>query len=297
MPDPKTYSCATWDQVRAALANATKHIGLRKGEEPWFRGACSSSFELLPTLFWRARDWKNKVMDAFESDLFFEFQARARELHERNLSDWDCLFFMRHHGAPTRILDWTDSFGMATYFAMDGEDPTTAGATRCVWVLNPYGLNEKTWTDDRDLVQPARLGDVKGYEEPWDFGDLLRGSGPWLHDGPVAIYPLQISERMRAQRGWFTIFGNSRKPLEAQYPRLLARIDFKPAVIPATREFLAMAGLRPYSVYPDLDHLAREVMDSNLPVQVTQSPRASRSAKHDVDQRRKAKGTRKRTVQ
>jgi hypothetical protein len=253
--------------VRAALAKARKHIGLKNGEEPWFRGSNSSSFKLLPSLFWRAQGWKRSVMDAFESDLFFEFQARARELHERNLSDWDCLFFMRHHGAPTRILDWTDSFGMGVYFALDGEDPA-AGALRCVWVLNPYGLNEETWSDgsgDRDLVQPARLGDVKKNQDPWDYGDLLRGSGPWLNDGPVAIYPLQISDRMRAQRGWFTIFGNIRKPLDVQYPRLLARIDFTPDAIPDAREFLDMAGLRPYSVFPDLDHLAKEVTESNRP--------------------------------
>jgi hypothetical protein len=283
MPAFPTRLCRSWDEVRAALTNARKHIGLREGEQPWFRGSNCSSFELLPSLFWRARDWPRKMMDAFESDLFFEFQARARELHERNLSDWDCLFFMRHHGAPTRILDWTDSFGMALYFAMDGEDPKAAGGSRCVWVLNPYGLNEQTWTDteDRDLVQPIRLGEVEDDEDPWDYGDLLRGDGPWLHDGPVAIYPLQISERMRAQRGWFTIFGNSRKPLELQYPRLIARIDFTPAVIPIAREFLEMAGLRPYSVYPDLDHLAKEVTDSNIPAPVKQSlrPKGSRGRK------------------
>jgi len=80
--------------------------------------------------------------------------------------------------------------------------------------------------------------------------------------------------------GWHVsaaVFGNSRKPLEVQYPQLLARIDFTPAVIPVTREFLEMAGLRPYSVYPDLDHLAKEVTDSNIPAPVTRSPRANRS--------------------
>lgn len=264
-PDLKIYQCKVWEQVLSAIASAREHVGLKGNEEPWYRGSNSTAFQLLPSLFWRTKDWDAEEQDDYESDIFFEFQARARQLHERGLSDWDYLFFMRHHGIPTRILDWTDAFGMALYFALDGYQPIPNGDLPCVWILNPYALNLDTW-DTRDLVQPERLGDVEGYEEPWDYGDLLRGEDDWELEGPLAIYPLQISDRMRAQRGWFTFFGSTRAPLEVQYPDLVARIDLDPAVLSPAREFLDLAGLRPYSIYPDLDHLAQEVAEANIPL-------------------------------
>ncbi len=183
------------------------------------------------------------------------------------MSDWDFLFFMRHHGVPTRILDWTDSFGSAVYFALEDQAP---GNTPCIWALNPYALNEQTWLDDdddetvsrpRDLVQPKYITYVD--EDFWEYGEALIASDDWANDGPVAIYPLQISERMRAQRGWFTFHGNNRQPLDEQYPDLVVRIDLAGQAIAEAREFLNLAGLKPYSLYPDLDHLAEELWQSN----------------------------------
>jgi hypothetical protein len=251
------YTCTTWDDVRAAVADAPQCLKTETCEELWFRGAPSSGFGLQPTLFrWLAGSGQDQI-DSKESDLFFECQAKARDLHQRHLTDWDYLFFMRHHGVPTRLLDWTDAFGIAMYFAFDAPATGITEHTPSVWVLNPYGLNEKSWPK-RDLIQPKYIGLIK--EEFWDLGELLIDPSPWRHDEPVALYPLQISDRMRAQRGWFTIFGNRTEPLEVQVPEAVARIDLVAEAVPAAREFLAMAGLRPYTIYPDLDHLASELV-------------------------------------
>jgi hypothetical protein len=242
-------------------------MGVVPGEELWFRGANDSTHELLPSLLWRAPALSNTALDDLEQRLFFEFQARARELHERSLSDWDYLFFMRHHRVPTRLLDWTASFGRAIFFALDG----LGSGTPCVWVLNPYALNGKTWFGGqkkttapqvRDLVQPKYLTCIN--EEFWEYGEALIEPQPWLNDGPVAIYPLQISDRMRAQQGWFTFHGNDRSALEQQFPECVTRLELVGDAIVEARRFLDLAGLRPYAVYPDLDHLGQEVWEANL---------------------------------
>jgi len=220
----------------------------------------SVAHELQPSLFWRFANLSDDDLDRLERNLFFEFQARARELHERGLSDWDYLFFMRHHGMPTRILDWTDAFAVALHFALTGVEP--GKSQPCIWALNPYALNKETW-NCADLIQPKYLGWIDRYDDWWDYGELLEATGPWEHDGPVAMSPLQISERMRAQRGWFTLAGNKRKPLEKLYPEVVFRIDIAEELIPQARDFLAMAGIRPYSVYPDLDHLGLELVENN----------------------------------
>ncbi|HSO32328.1 MAG TPA: FRG domain-containing protein [Labilithrix sp.] len=104
--------CATWADVQRALDTARRDLGL-VNEEPWFRGVNRGACSLSPSLMWRTTALSDDELDDLELDLFFEFQARARELHERGLSDWDYLFFMRHHGVPTRIMDWTDACGVA----------------------------------------------------------------------------------------------------------------------------------------------------------------------------------------
>ena len=264
-PEVLVLRCTGWNDLRESVKSALQHVKLAPGEEPWFRGAGDSTHNLLPSLFWRGAEFEDEVLDRLESDLFFEFQARARELHERSLSDWDYLFFMRHHRVPTRILDWTDSFGIAAYFALESLREGASGAHPCIWVLNPYSLNRSTW-GIRDLVQPRYLGSNRAGTRFMDYGALLARPGKWLHDGPVAVYPLQISERMRAQRGWFTMFGNSRTPLELGYPDTLARIDLDSTAVEHVREFVDMAGLRPYSIYPDLEHLGIEVLRNNFPL-------------------------------
>jgi hypothetical protein len=253
----KVYTCKSWTGIVRALRVSREILDVRPGEELWCRGAADSRHSLLPSLLWHATGLKNGDLWDLEKNYFFEFQARARELHERGLSDWDFLFFMRHHGVPTRVLDWTDSFGDAVYFALEKRDPSSRP---CIWLLNPYALNAKTWIG-RDLVQPKYITYVD--EEFWEYGEALDSDDDWENDGPVAIYPLQISERMRAQRGWFTFHGNRRAPLEAQYPRLVTRLDFADSAIDEAWEFLRLAGIKSYNVYPDLDHLAKELVDGN----------------------------------
>jgi len=242
--------CDSWLAVTQAVQACKKALGLADGEEPWFRGSKEKSLRLEPSLMWRTRKANREhELDDIEQDLFFEFQARARELHERGFSDWDFLFFMRHHEVPTRILDWTESLGVAAYFATLGASPSTAP---CIWVLNPWRLNEKG-RGVRDGIQPKYL-----YRE-WDYGELLIAPGAWPWTTPLAIYPLQIAERMRAQRSWFTIHGQSKEPLDAQVPQVVARIDLTPNAVREARQFLADAGLSEYQLFPDLDHLAMEL--------------------------------------
>jgi FRG domain len=101
-------------------------VGESDGNEVWFRGHSRSDYELLPSLF-RAyqsrdddKDWT--TIWGKESDLFWEFWVRARELHGVIEDDWDVLFAMQHYGTPTGLLEWTEVLGVAVYFATLGVD-------------------------------------------------------------------------------------------------------------------------------------------------------------------------------
>lgn len=255
----REIECATWTDVVAAVEGLTPPDAERN--PVWFRGVREAHHQLAPSLMRETIGLTDEDHAAVEEDLFFEFQARAASLRERNLTDWECLFYGRHYGVPTRVMDWTDTFGIALYFAL--EDIERADATRepAIWVMDPTALNQETWSA-ADVILPRFLG-LDDDEEFWDFGDLLASDGDWRWDGPVAIYPVQINERVRAQRGWFTIHGNDRRPLDEQYPGLLTRLRLRRTCVDEARRFLRLAGLNRFSVYPDLENLAAWIREKN----------------------------------
>jgi Lhr-like helicase len=99
------------------------------------------------------------------------------------------------------------------------------------------------------------------YDE-YDYGDLLDDGGvKWKN--PVAIYPKQVNARMRAQRGWFTIHGSDRRPLDVLAPERVAKIILEPKAMQEAGNFLTNAGVSHGMLFPDLDGLARELNEKN----------------------------------
>ncbi len=252
-------TCSSWADLRSAVDEAA-HLLQITDEQLWFRGTSNAEHTLLPSLMRLTKDLQRKDHQQVEEDIFFEFQARAAELRRLNLSDWDYLFYGRHYGMPTRLLDWTDTLLIAVYFATERWTASEA-STPSIWCLNPYRLNAKTW-DEHEVILPRYLGLID--EDYWDFSELLTASGPWSWKGPVAIYPIQINDRVRAQRGWFTIHGQDRAPLESQFPDQVVQLVLDKKCIPELKELLNFAGYNRYSVYPDLQNLSAWLGEQNL---------------------------------
>jgi hypothetical protein len=164
------------------------------------------------------------------------------------------------------VLDWTDTFAIALYFAVERKETEAMENEEgrpTLWAINPYELNENTW-GPREILLPKDLGYDDEEKKYWDFGDLLVSPDKWEWDGPVAVYPIQINERVRAQRGWFTLHGNSRDPLEDQFPKLVSKVILSEDCVAEAREFLEQAGHNIFSIYPDYDSLAKLIKEESL---------------------------------
>ncbi|MBL0341255.1 MAG: FRG domain-containing protein [Bacteroidetes bacterium] len=141
-----------------------------KASHEVFNGGCSKSmYELIPSLFRNGDRLKNHVeVEYLENNLYYDFCAYGDGIIQ-NKGEWDVLFNMQHHGIPTRLLDWSQSFGVALYFSIacskDIQDP-------CIWILDPYYLNDLEKKKSKftslkycTLYNPARDFKVNYYDQ------------------------------------------------------------------------------------------------------------------------------------
>lgn len=232
---------SAWNNFLDEVRSAERDLG--SPLEPWFRGHTNHTWNLIPSLP-REKSWEEK-----EKRLFFEFSRTASRLFEKRTSDWETLFDMQHYWIPTRLLDWTTVMGVAIAFILHGDYSDTQDSA--LFVLDPTALNRLSGRNE-----VINIPDDKSF----DYKTIYWEKRPVQIERPLSLRPSQqISDRLRAQKGTFTVYGTNAANFETAAVTCYRKIILPAQAKTEAREFLRWANLDEYTIYPDIVGMAHHI--------------------------------------
>lgn len=245
-----------WSNFLSEIHTEIQRLADNGCDIPFFRGHEDSSWKLIPSLGRRPK--KKFKKDNLECILYYDFLSYAGPLMGNRNSSWDILFAMQHHGLPTRLLDWSETFAVALYFALknyllnrNNQNKTRKLPEPAIWILEPFELNNGS-SEGKLLYNPETDFTVTYQELFIDETGTLDGK-------VIALIPSKSVQRLVAQKGVFTLHQDISSPIEELYPNYVKKFVIPKDAIPKAIEFLQLAGMNEFSLFPDLDGLARHL--------------------------------------
>lgn len=225
-----------WTDFLKSVKQAKTELG--NPEVLWYRGHPNSQFYLLASLL----RFKNGIDK--EKQLFTNFKKFSDRILKRRDSDWETLFEMQHYGVPTRLLDWSETFGVALFFAATFNQSHHPDQDAALYLLDPLALNK--------LSGVGEVFRVPQDESKFSYTKIYWEHTPFSPNAPIAIEPIFINDRMLAQRGVFTVHHDKIDPIEDTFPSAIKKVIIPNGIMPACLEFLDLSNINIFSVFPDL---------------------------------------------
>jgi hypothetical protein len=228
--------------------------------------ACDGwAFRGLPDADWQLMSSLSRYLHSFVPDKasWRQREERALRIFRRKahvylpdagvlVDDIRCLALMQHHGAPTRMLDFTKSPFVAAFFSLNNTNRSAA-----VFALDTPTLWRAAPRHDPTLRREAI--------DPRVHGNFERHFAVNSKDVIWVGEPEAMDRRLVAQSGTFVVPGVLDKPLDeiiGQYERgapLIRKFVLPPSIREEAMLSLYRMNITHATLFPDLDGLARSI--------------------------------------
>ena len=230
----------------------------------WYRGLTDVQHDLVPTMYRP----KTVVEGRNEWFLMNRFKQNAHQfLDSRPQGEWEWLLLMRHHGLPSRLLDWTESPLVALFFALytPNEPDPTIDTDGSIWCLLPSVLNEFSNVPDPSTL-PMLTDEIGRRGTTDEIVEIYKPSRiDWntpASPPPLGGISIRTSRRIQAQQGVFTIHHVSPTPLEQiSDGRHVWRLIIPKGKKKTLAEELGRLHINSLSIYPELDNVAAQAQE------------------------------------
>jgi len=267
MPDTAIDSVGTFIAEMAKL----QQIGDELRPVFWFRGHAKVCWKLLPGVLRddfvnRANEFNVRPNDPRILDTAIEtteklindqFRREGASLLQSQANPVDVYFLAQHYGLPTRLLDWTANPLAALFFAVSQEHDHDGDV---ISILPDWRLTFGDESNPRKAGLPyPPVGQrdqlvVKTIEYLFDLGQRPEG---------CLIVPLQPdlwSARLLQQGACFTMHMPG-CPAINENPTNSKRFRIPSSSKRVLLEELRAVGVNWATLFPDLDHLAKEIRE------------------------------------
>jgi len=175
-------------------------VDLSRSMYGWiYRGQESTKWRLTPSLerIAKSYDCPQITLQEREEEIINKFKRQAHQYlthlpdKEKNL-EW--LSLIQHHGGPTRLLDFTRSFYIGTFYALEN-----ATGQAVLWAINRSILDTKLLSVQQSNTQNIRKTAKEKVEQCLESPRVNFSDTPNV----IAVKPWRLNQRMIIQQGWF----------------------------------------------------------------------------------------------
>ena len=180
-----------------------------------YRGHADSSWNLESTLERTlGESWSSERAGKYEDHYLNLFKSKYHiyndnEHEPKSKLSW--LSVMQHYGAPTRLIDFTESPYVALYFALEAYNPLLQ-KDLAIYAIDYTSIMDISlnYISKRDSGFNKKRSDIVGHQDELfdDVVDRFSYEVVWITE------PLELNARIDRQSGTFLISGDKEKKIE-----------------------------------------------------------------------------------